>query len=150
MDQVHINQFLFIKIFLKIFSKKLKVTTLKNPKNLVTASGLRDLLFDKSYGQDLINSLIDKGKIKHKEIGLSHNAWDDGKTKLYSKITRKQFTKLTGVTIFDPDKYVSRKKFLKNIFGRSIHTDYFLYCEKKINKISWDIINSRCRCRKSL
>lgn len=112
--------------------KKLNVTTLKLPENLYTVSNLHETIFEKGYGYEIVKKLCDDGKIRFKETSLS-TASHKGKapTKLYEKLNKKEFTKISGVTIFNPSKYVNKTKFLKNIFGKDKHADYFDYCEKK-------------------
>jgi superfamily II DNA or RNA helicase len=119
--------------------KKLNVTCIYPPNNLVVESKLHLTVFksraSSSYGSSTISKLIKQGKIKPEEtaIGVSSKRDDQGRaipSRYFKPLKKNQITKLTDITIFDADKYVPPSLFLKNIFGRRAHEGYFKYCLK--------------------
>ena len=120
--------------------KKLNVTCIYPPKNLVSESQLHLTVFKSksspSYGSSTISRLIREGKINPTEtaIGFSNKRDIDNKpipSKYFKPLKKKQITTLTGITIFDEQMYVPQTLFLKNIFGRRAHEGYFKYCVEK-------------------
>ncbi len=120
--------------------KKLNVTCIYPPKNLVVESQLHLTVFKSkasaSYGSSTIARLIREGKIETAEtaIGFSNKRDEQGRaipSRYFKPLKKKQITDLTGITIFDEQMYVPQTLFLKNIFGRRAHDGYFKYCVKK-------------------
>ena len=143
----------------ELLKKKLNVTSLNPPKNLMAESKLHQSLFttsnksigSSSYGLQLVKKLIKQKKIVHTETAITPSTANklDGKdysiTRYYEPLDPKTITKLTGITVFDRDKYSLRRTFLTKIFGSRKHERYFLYCEKnkKIKHIGYASTNSR-------
>ena len=142
----------------EMIKKKLKVSSLTVPKNLFPASKLHQTLFKgkkgsthSSYGLAVIKKLIDEKKIVHIETAISSasNKKDEKGnyevTKYYKPLDPKKITKLTGINVFEIEKYALRTKFLKNIFGSRKHDKYFQYCikNKKIKHKGYAATNSQ-------
>ena len=105
--------------------------TTSNIKGLHSASNLHQSIFSskkiKNYGQNLIHKLIKQKKINSVETRVSSTR--SGIAHYYKPLSKDFITKITGVNVFNPDDYVTKNKFVKNIMDKPL-IGYFDLCEK--------------------
>lgn len=119
------------KISKKEFNKIKGITT-SGIKGLYPARNLHQSIFSskeiKNYGQNLIHKLIKQKKINSVETRISGTR--SGIAHYYKPLSKDFITKITGVNIFNPDNYVTKNKFVKNIMDKPL-MGYFNLCEKE-------------------